>query len=144
MMKSNELRIGNWARFTAHDLDYVSQVRGVSQYVDHLNNLTTSIMSRSDESNLDYSHTEKQVNPIPITEQWLIDFGFKREEEDSCHWFEMDLAIIKLISNDIGKEGYSEKLEFLFDFEFDKLRIEYVHQLQNLYFALTGEELTKQ
>src|SRR5690606_23732350 len=67
---------------------------------------------------------------IPLTEQWLIDLGLKRMPESEYTLDSYDLAGFKLWMN---------KGKFLFN---DKINIDYVHQLQNLYFALTGEELT--
>ena len=72
------------------------------------------------------------LEPILITEEWLLKFGFKEVIVDS--WYS------KLAKNKntiiISKSG-------LVAINDDKpiIAIEYVHQLQNLYFALTGTEL---
>jgi hypothetical protein len=74
------------------------------------------------------------IEPIPLTEEWLLKLGFDR-------------------GSDIMGECYfiNEKIEFVIYIEDEwlcyytgslMLEIETVHQLQNLYFALTGEELT--
>ena len=74
--------------------------------------------------------------PIPLTEEWLFKLGFElinndfyrsRNSELELHW---TVNKNKMIPEYNGKRlitGYNFK---------------YVHQLQNLYFALTGEELT--
>ena len=72
-------------------------------------------------------HTEDLIKPIPLTEEWLLKFGYTEED------FETGKIIIvtennKLIGFIINKYSYSPI-------------IKYVHQLQNLYFALTGTEL---
>ena len=72
------------------------------------------------------------AEPIPLTEDWLKRFGF--EEPD-------------------GRDGYGGLLSPVFNgsrirvkdnswmcYE-STVRLDYVHQLQNLYFALTGTEL---
>ena len=65
---------------------------------------------------------------IILTEEWLIKFGYTKE--DSNFWFighivwEYDKGVF--ICNKNG------------------ITLKYVHQLQNLYFALTGKELTLQ
>jgi hypothetical protein len=71
--------------------------------------------------------------PIPLTEEWLKKFGFEKVIVDS--WYSK-LAENKNTIN-ISKSG-------LVAINDDKpiRSIEYCHQLQNLYFALTGEELT--
>lgn len=75
-------------------------------------------------------------NPIPLTKEWLLKFGF---EEDSCNYY-------KIIEN---KEAvlYIDKLDTTFAYGYPyecsggDLKLKYVHQLQNLYHALTGNEL---
>ena len=73
--------------------------------------------------------------PIPLTEEWLVKLGFI---SDSLGGFNsprsMNIYFLDKHIN-ICYAKYAEsgvKLE----------HIKYVHQLQNLYFALTGEELT--
>lgn len=79
--------------------------------------------------------------PLPLTEEWLMKFGFKKQEDgddvDDVHWYEITTNGITLVQGD--KKGYLDV--FLLDHE-EGVRVQYVHQLQNLYFALTGEELT--
>lgn len=75
------------------------------------------------------------LSPIPLTEEWLLKFGFNLLGNTISHACFGDNPIthdymIKLIKTDkewFYKNSYHE--------------IKYVHQLQNLYFALTGEEL---
>ena len=71
---------------------------------------------------------ETGIIPIPLTEDWLLKFGFKG-------W-------------DLGKYTLILTNGNFFDFQHGlestpiAKNIKHVHQLQNLYFALTGEELT--
>ena len=78
----------------------------------------------------------KNYEPIPLTEEWLIKFGLnKTVDHPGRKLYEHD-DIIPLWFSD--KRGIT-------DFYASRVRIrecKYVHQLQNLYFALTGEELT--
>lgn len=75
--------------------------------------------------------------PIPLTEEWLLKFGFVFRGI----YYHFPL-------NDIFKlEQYKHKNSFWLRHgkeSIDCTRINYVHQLQNLYFALTGQELTIQ
>jgi len=66
-------------------------------------------------------------NPIPLTEEWLLKFGF--EKKDSI--FSKTLLFGILQKNGIF---FCEIME-------GGVNVKCVHQLQNLYFALTGEEL---
>lgn len=78
---------------------------------------------------------EKWVG-IPLTEEWLVKFGFKKVDEDwmlleregfSISW---ENECISLCSGVYCSEGS----------KYD--HIKHVHQLQNLYFILTEKELT--
>jgi hypothetical protein len=63
--------------------------------------------------------------PIPLTEEWLLKFGFKKS---SWGWI---------------KNGVNIQKGFTLAFSSNKnsIEIKHLHQLQNLYFALTGQEL---
>ena len=72
-----------------------------------------------------------QLKPIPLTPEWLATLKFK---EVRAHvWMKGDFGL-----EYFAYEGqyFSDNIEHI-----NQLPIEYVHQLQNLYFALTGEEL---
>ena len=70
--------------------------------------------------------------PIPLTEEWLIKLGFKKNN----YWFKNDNMLrFGLIDNQLHCSIGNDESGFLYN------RINYVHQLQNLYFALTGEQL---
>jgi hypothetical protein len=68
--------------------------------------------------------------PIPLTEEWLLKFRFvKKDYGCQIHYYANTKSLWKItFKKDIFKR--------------DKTIIKYVHQLQNLYFALTGQELT--
>lgn len=71
---------------------------------------------------------------IPLTEDWLLKFGFK----ETMKWtFAIDLVgNLKLVYY-CGEKGFSIGFKNHSDFN----NLIYVHQLQNLYFALTQKEL---
>ena len=68
-----------------------------------------------------------EYNPIFITESWLSVLGFKNNEDYPEVWMLNDFWLSK-----------SKDEAIYYD---EKLLIKHVHQLQNLYFALTGQEL---
>jgi hypothetical protein len=70
---------------------------------------------------------------IPLTEDWLVKFGFENGTTQD----------LKVITNaTITKNGMREGLWNLYlGHNAIDVNFKYVHQLQNLYFALTGEEL---
>lgn len=65
----------------------------------------------------------ENLYPIPLTEEWLLRLGIKDSDKRSLGIWNNGAAIY-------------------FDYGDEKsLKLNYVHQLQNLYYALTGEEL---
>jgi len=68
--------------------------------------------------------------PIPLTEEWLLRFGFEKKQND---WFRL---------NDFEISPSFECFSFRSCVWVSKYTNPKVHQLQNLYFALTVEELT--
>jgi hypothetical protein len=117
-MQANELRIGNWYNDKRINRDFV--VHGVSKHgIDH--------------GDSDYSPTRIQnAMPIPLTEEWLTRFGFE-DEKLYEEFFEYSINRNHRIQTD-GEI-------FVFLGYRDGVEIKYLHQLQNLYFALTGKEL---
>lgn len=86
---------------------------------------------------------QKYYNPIPLTEDWLLEFGFTTDWNDGgkpvlrTEWKVKDLTVF------YHTRGLDKKTACLWhDIGFETgVKIRYVHQLQNLYFALTGREL---
>lgn len=78
--------------------------------------------------------------PITLTEEWLLKLGFSLITETSAG-IRYGYVVNGIFNSDmtfIFWKTTKEKGKF---FRKD-LELKYVHQLQNLYFALTGEELT--
>lgn len=73
------------------------------------------------------------LSPIPLTEEWLVKFGAVKTFEN---WqFTISVGAITLHFRR-STQWYSELGGIYLG-----SKIQYVHQLQNLYFALTGNEL---
>lgn len=79
------------------------------------------------------------IKPILLTEEWLLKFGFHRHHAD----YSNDVIYIKNIDSNNGFEWgvYPNELGSGIEIK-NRILLRYVHQLQNLYFALIGEELT--
>lgn len=118
-MKAMELRIGN--------------------YIENTDSQMASYMVVNADVIKQNEHTMyASLEPILLTEEWLIKFGFKKRDMLSSILFDMKNPRFSIYLNPpIDK---SNKWNIL---GIEKnVNIQYVHQLQNLYFALTGEELT--
>lgn len=78
--------------------------------------------------------------PIPISEEWLLNLGF----ENIIEYIGYKHPKLKLLGRwAIRKSFVSDEIISKPFLRFDRLTdVYYVHQLQNIFFALTGEELT--
>lgn len=76
------------------------------------------------------------VDGVPLTEEWLIKLGFEQPEKHT--YFSKEIREYKDFIVDYSDQSNDY---FLCDTDVDT-NIKYVHQLQNIYHALTGEELT--
>lgn len=73
------------------------------------------------------------VNEIVLTEDWLIALGFEQSNENKDWMIKGNITLTKNgTSVCFGNCGQWVNL---------RINCKYVHQLQNLYFALTGKEL---
>jgi hypothetical protein len=130
-MKASELRIGNYFKHSLFE-DYL-EIQSISE--------SGLCSAKEVNGGFEIEHT----NPIPLTEEWLLKFGFKQCGYEMLSWKHETL----LPSFDLGGINWADFDEPDYQFLTYKvgdeiLRIDYVHQLQNLYFALTGEELKQQ
>ena len=75
--------------------------------------------------------------PIPLTEEWLIKFGFEQLTKKSNGFKSGSYSYSGKVSLILNHDGLRTWTNF---WQGNEMR--YVHQLQNLYFALTGKELT--
>ena len=128
-MKANELRIGNLVKW--YDVSKVLELHSEKNKFDN-------VYIECEES---FEWTEyNKLEPIPLTEEWLLKFGFENVHTD---WFYKD--IVKTNSYQFYFNICLSNGKITLDSGFDEnsiIKLKYVHQLQNLYFALTGSELT--
>lgn len=116
-MKANELRIDNWVynKTTKKEMQvYPMMIPQLAQIND-----------------------ENNIEPIKLTKEWLFKFGFVEAGDEvlmdlgnwtnSMLWFNQNSGQLRLVESN-GKYLTHDNLK-------------YVHQLQNLYFALKGKEL---
>lgn len=81
---------------------------------------------------------EWQAKPIPLTEEWLLKFGFNKE--GNTIYKELNGFEFGTINTNRSKPRFY--LQTQGSTSNITLPIKFIHQLQNLYFALTGEELS--
>ncbi len=119
-MKAEELRIKNWL-----------------YCIDKKENVEILPLGICD-IYLNQCHEKSQnYQPILLTEDWLIKFGFEAHEDIKEYY--KDLFGV-CIDHEFKGSKCPNPLH-VWGASFTDAPVLYVHQLQNLYFALTGEEL---
>ena len=110
----------------------------ICNYVFHKGNviMVENIMSHAINVELLYGEIFEDIpvdklDPIPLTEEWLLKCGFN---QNILCWVCDKFTIAGSVEHGYVLTGYC--LENIFP-----VNVFYVHQLQNLYFALTGKEL---
>ena len=110
-MKSNELRIGNFTK--------QGEVKSFVENGIHVG--------------FGKCYNFNELEPMPLTEEWLFKFGFEYNNS-TYEWYDKS-AVFFIQMNYLG-------FDLIAKFKNERIKeIKYVHQLQNLYFALTNEEL---
>jgi hypothetical protein len=133
-MESRDLRIGNYLIIDG----VLVRVRSVYSFT---NGSFKNNEGRVEAYRYDSIFEPKKISaginrfePIPLTEEWLVKFGFNfsgyNNEDKALYKIDDEVWIVK---NIVTKQFYLNEYQ---------LEIKHVHQLQNLYFALTNEELT--
>jgi hypothetical protein len=133
MIQVNELRIGNYYMFADYDGIVYRAVKEIKYNQFGLQS--------------DYDGVNFEIcRPIPITEEWLIKLGFKKDNSEDDYIIEHPKDIVKYVLTEnvlgiglwiLGVDQFYDK-----DYKYFSWDIKFVHQLQNLYFALTQKELT--
>jgi hypothetical protein len=140
MIEAKELRIGNLLTHDARTCRVTSLIEnGESNY-----DIETRFVKGGEVrfNSIIYVGLE----PIPLTEEWLIKFGFVSldAEEDYYEWGLPNENGERFALEQHGYNPTKQPYVFVYDLGLgqQEIKIKHVHQLQNLYFALTGEELT--
>jgi len=120
-MKAEQLRIGNLV-----NEGVVTELRQNSARVKY--NLKGEVA----QSLVFYDYLE----PIPITEEWLVKFGFELNDRAILGVsYKIKGAALEVIKFDVD-DYYTVYFK-----DVEMVKIRYVHQLQNLIFSVLGQEL---
>jgi len=120
-----DLRIGNFMHFpfTAENV----QILGINAH-NYASKITHTISFEKDK-NL-YCEKLELLKPIKLNQEWLLKLGFIKDGI----WFNYSFGFYSLgISKD--PSGFN------FSYDDGFIPIEYVHELQNLIFSLSGSDL---
>jgi hypothetical protein len=154
-MKATELRIGNYV----YDINRRSEIHlpDYNPYkvlqIELFNTEILPIEQNPATVEKWFKITNEDLSPIPLAEEWLLKLGFEKTEVNN--------GVIKQYYHDCTPPKYRNEHGLFFRFgemrnekykmywyasgavnsSMHSFPCEYVHQLQNLYFALTGNEL---
>ena len=133
-MKASELRIGNL-------LEFSNCIQPAKTVVVGRRFFSSAAIEREDD---DFEITP-YYRPIPLTEEWLLKAVFSDKDYKRGYigkdFKSGSMTLDFVLSKPLTKGEWNK--HYTFDIIGSKfVNLEYVHQLQNLYFALTGEELT--
>ena len=139
-MKATELRIGNWIKGDDINMFKVDEIR-LSEHQGYV-----AVMYFPDMENI-LTLPLDIAQPIPLTEELLLGCGFKKEKDFSANpnlnnkfLYVKDSCIIFCMEH-IGYSYFQWRYGAYEIGEYNVIDLKYVHQLQNLYYALTNEEL---
>lgn len=138
-IKPTELRIGNLVQFG------INIVPIKSIYTESFLKKDITIYVELNQKLSHYCLKIEEISPIQLTKEWLEKFGFEEDNPNEHNGFMIFNSNGLYLNIFTGTEkGFLISLSDVQTFQFLKPmggNIKYVHQLQNLYFALTGEEL---
>lgn len=113
-MEAKELRMGN---YVSQDGEEIHGLVGLTIHKFELNQI--------------------KLEPIPLTEDILLMCGFEQDVHNQFFYDKGQFSIKRNIYSD-------KETDYSLCGNVSCINFKYIHQLQNLYFALTGEELNKQ
>lgn len=120
MVDAKELRIGNWVSYLGSN----TQINSISigEPCGYVSTFKSGII------------IQNQIEPISLTEDLLLKCGFEEkqwgDEDDPPVFYKNGLTIS---CKTWGKDSF-----YLNSYDID---VTFLHQLQNIYYALTGKEL---
>jgi hypothetical protein len=142
MIKPEQLRIGN---FVYDDFKEVHRVESISS--DAYKNWSKEpnvILSKI--NGLKGFYQSDEIEPIPLSEEWLLKFGFKKDTYEEGTWIHGKFCIYKSREEDVYwrqiwayNEGIANVGWNVLD---EEKEIKFLHELQNYFYIISREELT--
>lgn len=141
-MKVEEIRMGNYVMKQYYDREDIVSISGYDFW------------HYEKREKIDHLVEWNSLSPILLTEDWLIKLGFNKLRDIDFNEFRQKVYGKSIIR---GNDLHEEKIVIILPFNNCEIgvynssedessylldrNIEYVHELQNLYFVLSGEEL---
>lgn len=131
MIAINELRIGNLVAFKGFHVGDLKYEAGIYRISSIGSDNTIRLYNQEPKKHFGcFKNTF--IDPIPLTEEWLLKLGFDNQLTLKSGPFSIEKTnrhgVRLTFTNEFCKNAFKPEINF-------------VHQLQNLCFSLTGEEL---
>lgn len=133
-MEVSELRINNLVQLTNQWFDDNHKLYNTPRIVK-----VDDISKENLADNVYYvsGYNLSDLEPILLSDEWLVNLGFEKSEDEWGGY----------LSPAFGKTSrlrvYAEENYFYHSTNLERIKLEYVHQLQNLYFVFAGKELVE-
>lgn len=129
-MDAKELSIGNTVYY--HISDEIDSRKELDE------------ISTIDAKDLEWlsNHDDPDYKPIPLTEEWILKLGFDKIASNHLPVYCKGNIIIEDLSSIPIDMNFSIRLAVSTSCSYGIKSINSVHELQNTYWGLTGEELT--
>lgn len=140
MINAQDLRIGNWVKDRGEKLIRIDFFEHLEKNYSCKFGMNNDIVDEFGPLHPFTEYTEYAI-PIPLTEEILLKCGFEKRKENNFYIDEEKyhtISILKVNNQYMPsiKSNHHEVGQM-----FSLYGIQYLHQLQNLYFALTNKEL---
>lgn len=128
----NKLRLGNFVFDDENEVMKIARIE-TKEYTDWNSGDEFSTTIEKGCNN----YYQSIINGIPITEKWLLSFGFEKLTDttngfkSNSYTYTKGVSFIVHLNNELLSVNFWQGNEK-----------KYVHELQNLFFALTGVELS--
>lgn len=136
MIKPEDLRIGNWLQFEDKpvQVESIDPLRELPE-----RNLKCSIQIKEWLTDKHYTYTGKWLNrfePLQLTPEWLENCGFVKDR-NGWHLPNTQFSLTdNLFPCWLDRMLWPGGLP-----DFNNIQLQYVHQLQNMFYTLTGKEI---
>lgn len=148
-MQANEIRVNNWVQYKFFQKTnnptktIIIRERVQVLAIDSVNN---KVLIKTEQFRKNHTWVSiDKINPILLTDEILIKFGFKKKDEGTiCTYFFLGKNPIthdSLIDLTWIKDESGDNFEGVPFYKNGFFEIKHLHQLQNLYFSLTGKEI---
>lgn len=144
VIELKELRIGNFLEYKG-EIVYVSMLSLDidDEYEDQIG--ITKFGTSSKEMGGWNRSLVNDLKRIPLAPEWLEKFGFELNGQHPNVWskdWAKELYVDQIVGLEFQTTGLLQAMVMGNDWVAFGRPLQFLHQLQNLYFALTGEELT--